>query len=218
MKYGAGRRHAEGPINIVIVDRSDLLAGGVARLLSPEDGDRGEEKDEAVRSALTALSPDVVLVRVSTSGPGTLELADRIAAAVPEANVIALAGASAEVAPGETAASARSAAEGSAGGGVPTPRQRSLDLDLDVPSTSQEPEAGAGVQKSPLAKLTPREKEILGLLADGVGGGHIARKLSLSPNTVRSHIQNIRAKLKVHSRLEAVTLAIRHGIRRSPPE
>lgn len=215
MKYGAGVGTRRGPINIVIVDRSDLLAGGVARLLSPEDGDRSEEKDEAVRSALTALSPDVVLVRVGTSGPGTLELADRIAAAVPEANVIALAGTPAEVAPGETTVPAGSAAERSAGGRFPTPRQRLLDLTMDESTTSREGKAGESVEESPLAKLTPRETEILVLLADGVGGGQIARKLSLSPNTVRSHIQNIRAKLRVHSRLEAVTLAIRHGIRRS---
>lgn len=58
-----------------------------------------------------------------------------------------------------------------------------------------------------LATLTPREREILGCLAEGSGRREaIASQLHLSANTVRTHLQSIMAKLGVHSTLEAVTL------------
>lgn len=60
--------------------------------------------------------------------------------------------------------------------------------------------------------LTPREREVLTVLARGNSTREIAELLTISPNTVRNHIQNILNKLQVHSRLEAVTLAIRHGL------
>jgi DNA-binding NarL/FixJ family response regulator len=61
-------------------------------------------------------------------------------------------------------------------------------------------------------RLTPRERDILALLAKGAGSADIARELGLSPNTIRTHVQNILTKLQVHSRLEAATFAVRHGL------
>ena len=61
-------------------------------------------------------------------------------------------------------------------------------------------------------ELTPREHDVLVLLVEGVGGPQIAKQLSISPNTVRTHVQSILTKLGVHSRLEAVAFARRHGI------
>jgi DNA-binding NarL/FixJ family response regulator len=61
-------------------------------------------------------------------------------------------------------------------------------------------------------QLTNREREILTLLSQGVPGPKLANLLHLSPNTVRTHIQSILAKLQVHSRLEAVAFAVRHGL------
>ena len=59
-----------------------------------------------------------------------------------------------------------------------------------------------------LASLTPRERAVLTCLAEGDGRREtIARQLHLSVNTVRTHLQNIMAKLEVHSALEAVALA-----------
>lgn len=60
--------------------------------------------------------------------------------------------------------------------------------------------------------LTPREKEVLALLIKGQRGPQIALNLDISPNTVRSHIQNILTKLQVSSRLEAAAFGVRHGI------
>jgi two-component system, NarL family, nitrate/nitrite response regulator NarL len=67
-----------------------------------------------------------------------------------------------------------------------------------------------------VSQLTPKEREVISLLSDGAGSGEIARVLEISPNTVRTHVQSILAKLQVHSRLEAVAFAARHGLVRRP--
>lgn len=65
----------------------------------------------------------------------------------------------------------------------------------------------------PLASLTPREREVLAYLAEGVGRREVAERMHLSANTVRSHLQNLMMKLEVHSTLEAVALARRAQLR-----
>lgn len=62
------------------------------------------------------------------------------------------------------------------------------------------------------AQLTPREREVLALLVQGADGRTIARSLSISRNTVRTHVQSVLTKLQVHSRLEAATFAVRYGL------
>ena len=61
------------------------------------------------------------------------------------------------------------------------------------------------------AGLTRREAEVLGLLADGLTQAQIAVQLTISATTVATHIQRILAKLGVHSRTQAVALAVRGG-------
>src|SRR4051812_34435347 len=56
--------------------------------------------------------------------------------------------------------------------------------------------------------LSPREREVLGLLARGLTGEQIAARLVLSPETVRTHIRNAREKLGASTRVEAVTMAL----------
>jgi DNA-binding NarL/FixJ family response regulator len=60
--------------------------------------------------------------------------------------------------------------------------------------------------------LSPRERQVLDLLAQGESKDAIAERLFLSTNTVRNHIQNILTKLGAHSRLEAVAAAAREGL------
>ena len=60
--------------------------------------------------------------------------------------------------------------------------------------------------------LTPRELEVLELMAQGLVNKQVARLLSLRLNTVRNHSQHILYKLRAHSRLEAVATAVRDGI------
>jgi len=57
-----------------------------------------------------------------------------------------------------------------------------------------------------LGLLTPRERQVLACLAEGVGRNQVAERLNLKANTVRTHLQNITAKLGFHSTLEAVAL------------
>ncbi len=77
------------------------------------------------------------------------------------------------------------------------------------PPTSQPPSPSPS--PCPLA-ITGREREILHLLASGTSTKAIAEKLFISPATARNHIHNILTKLEVRSRLEAVTLAMKHGL------
>jgi two-component system, NarL family, nitrate/nitrite response regulator NarL len=60
--------------------------------------------------------------------------------------------------------------------------------------------------------LTPRERECLVLLVAGLDTAAIARKLGVSPATVRTHIQSLLTKLGVHSRLEAASFAVRYRL------
>jgi DNA-binding NarL/FixJ family response regulator len=59
----------------------------------------------------------------------------------------------------------------------------------------------------PLGSLTPREREVLTYLAEGIGRREAAERMHLSAHTVRSHLQNLMAKLGVHTTLEAVAVA-----------
>jgi RNA polymerase sigma factor (sigma-70 family) len=62
-----------------------------------------------------------------------------------------------------------------------------------------------------LDDLTDREREILRLLAAGKRNDDIAKQLFISPQTVQTHVRNILGKLRVHSKLEAVAFAVKHG-------
>ena len=59
--------------------------------------------------------------------------------------------------------------------------------------------------------LTERENEILQLLAEGIRNDDIAQRLFISPQTVQTHVRNLLSKLQVHSKLEAVAFAVKHG-------
>jgi two-component system nitrate/nitrite response regulator NarL len=92
-----------------------------------------------------------------------------------------------------------------------------LDGQVVVPRRAARPVAGGRSPEEEHAfllatQLTVREREVLALLAEGLDGVDIARKLSVTKNTVRTHIQNILSKLQVHSRLEAAAFAVRYGI------
>jgi DNA-binding NarL/FixJ family response regulator len=80
-------------------------------------------------------------------------------------------------------------------GRVGSPVARTLDYEL----------SGAPV-------LTPREREILALLADGLGNKQIAARLGISTNTVKTHLELLFEKLDASSRTEAVTTAARLGL------
>ncbi len=65
---------------------------------------------------------------------------------------------------------------------------------------------------TPFSDLTPRETEILGLLAEGQSNKVIARNLGISDGTVKLHVKAILRKLEVHSRVEAAVMAVEYGM------
>ena len=67
--------------------------------------------------------------------------------------------------------------------------------------------------ESPFSTLTPRETEILGLLAEGQSNKAIARNLGISDGTVKLHVKAILRKLEVHSRVEAAVMAVQRGFK-----
>jgi two-component system NarL family response regulator len=73
-------------------------------------------------------------------------------------------------------------------------------------------EPAAPAEGTPLPELTRREIEILRRLTGGASTRTMAAELHVSPATVRNHVQNILAKLGVHSRLEAAAYATRHRL------
>jgi DNA-binding NarL/FixJ family response regulator len=79
-----------------------------------------------------------------------------------------------------------------------------------LPKVARERETRRDAQRL-LGQLTDREREILGELAKGMRNDDIASKLFISPQTVQTHVRNLLSKLDVHSKLEAVAFAVRHG-------
>jgi DNA-binding NarL/FixJ family response regulator len=67
-----------------------------------------------------------------------------------------------------------------------------------------------------IGRLTPREREILRTFAAGASTAEVAEAFGISPLTVQSHVKNILAKLGVHSKVEAVRIAWRHGLADAP--
>ncbi len=80
-------------------------------------------------------------------------------------------------------------------------------LRLAGQSREEEREARASIEQ-----ITPREREVLQALAEGLSNKEIAAKLHVSVDTERTHMMNILNKLNVHSRLQALLFAARHGI------
>lgn len=79
-------------------------------------------------------------------------------------------------------------------------------------------ESVAARDPSPFSELTPREGEILGLLAEGQSNKAIARNLGISDGTVKLHVKAILRKLGVHSRVEAAVIAVEQGLRSARTE
>ena len=77
--------------------------------------------------------------------------------------------------------------------------------------------SGALCCRRPASTLTPREKEIFALVAEGLTNPAIAKRLYLSAHTVRNHVARLCAKLGAHSKLEALAIAVRDGLI-DPPE
>jgi two-component system nitrate/nitrite response regulator NarL len=82
----------------------------------------------------------------------------------------------------------------------------------DLPDGRAEPARDSAPAASAPRLLTPRETEVVRLLTAGATSRTIAKRLNVSPATVRNHVQHILAKLGAHSRLEVVAYVLRHRL------
>ena len=73
-----------------------------------------------------------------------------------------------------------------------------------------------GDERRLVEPLTPRELEVLRALTDGLSTPEICERLYIAPNTLRTHVQNIMGKLRVHSKLEAVAFALKNRLVEPP--
>ena len=82
-----------------------------------------------------------------------------------------------------------------------------LTLAFEVRRAPTEP-----IHHKPDPRLTPRQREILELIASGLSTAEVARELTLSPETVRNHLRNASKELRAHTRVEAIATAQRLGL------
>ena len=99
----------------------------------------------------------------------------------------------------------------------PVDRHRDVDALIrrilaDSPAPQVEPSSGPAAAPEPTVPLTARELQVLRLLADGASTRDIADSLFISVTTTRNHVQSVLRKLDVHSKLEAVSLALRRHL------
>jgi DNA-binding NarL/FixJ family response regulator len=214
-------------VSLLICDDHKILTDALATMvgLDPElslVAAPVHTAEEAIDLAAEHL-PDVVLMDIEFKGGGMsgIQATRAIKEASPSTKVVVMtghnedrllveaveAGASGFLSKDEAADEVLHAAKAAAEGEVlidPT------DLTRLLAQVSREREEQRDAMKL-LNDLTDREREILGLLATGIRNEDIAKQLYISPQTVQTHVRNILGKLRVHSKLEAVSFAVKHG-------
>ncbi|HRN68960.1 MAG TPA: response regulator transcription factor [Promineifilum sp.] len=211
-------------IRLLLADDHAVVRSGLRLLLEAQPDlaiiGEAENGEEAIRRT-AELRPDVVLMDIEMPGMNGIEAARRIKAQSPGTSVLALtmyeddqyffemlrAGASGYVpkraAPDELASAIRAVSRGEvfihpslAGRLVQDYLQR---RDVEV-------------QEQPTGDLTPREQEVLTLIAQGLSNNEIADQLVISAKTVDRHRENIMRKLNLHNRVDLVKYALRKGL------
>jgi len=213
------------PIRVLIIDDHRMFADALQLLLGGEDdidmAAAASTAEEALEIAGTVL-PDVVLMDIDLPGIDGIEATRILRQRQPQARVVII---TAFQQPDVIA----SAIDAGASGYVPKTHaadelvgviRRAAAGEMVLPSKDIGAILGR-LQKvreirtdegQLVARLTPRELEVLQLLADGKSTAVIAQSLFISPRTVRSHVKSVLAKLGAHSKLEAVTMALRYGV------
>jgi DNA-binding NarL/FixJ family response regulator len=209
------------PIRVLLADDQRVVREGLEMLLGLLPGievvGTAADGEEAVRLAV-ARAADVVLMDVRMPRVDGIEATRRLAEARPAARVIALTTYADEP---TVLAALRAGARGyltkDAGAdeisrAIAAVARGEAALDSAV----QHHVLGAVVQGEAAAALpdglTPREAEVLTLIADGLSNGEIAERLVVSPATVKSHVNRVFAKIGARDRAQAVTYAYRNGL------
>ena len=219
----------DSPIRILLVDDQQLVRLGFRMVLEAEPdltvvGEAGDGA-EGVRLA-GELRPDVVLMDVRMPVLDGIEATRQIVDADPQARVIVLttfdldeyafgglrAGASGfllkDARPEELAAAVRAVAAGDAAVSGRVTRAM-LELFADRLPTGA---AGNSAGTDPAAALTPREREILVAMGEGLSNGEIGARFFLTESTVKTHVGRVLAKLQLRDRVHAVIFAYENGL------
>ena len=104
------------------------------------------------------------------------------------------------------------AVHAAAAGLVALPGDLAAELAGPTPAELDGRADGRAPQPAGAAPLTPREREVLAMMAEGLGNKSIARRLGISDHTVKTHVAGLFARLGVSSRTEAVTVGVRRGL------
>jgi DNA-binding NarL/FixJ family response regulator len=207
-----------GPIRVLIVEDHRVVAQGLAALINHQ-GDMtvvGEAGTVAeCVSAAAGLSPDVVLLDFRLPDGTGAEAAAAIREIRPEAKMIFLTredSDAARFAAVQSGASAFIHKSRAASEVVATIRDVARGRMLITPRTIAALLAKRRAADAQLESLTPREVEVLRLMAEGLSSRSVAAKLGISYTTVRTHIRSLGTKLGVHSKLEAVIKARELGL------
>lgn len=219
---------AANPIRVLIVDDHTLFRSGIKALLQRQPGFEvvGEAGDglEGVKRA-KSLKPDVVLLDLHMPGISGREAVQLINEEVPGTHVVMLTvSEDAEDLFDTLRAGARGyllknietdylvdAIQRVIGGEAVMAAQMTAKLVQGFRTLSS---GGGGEAEQPgdKEKLSPREREIVALLAKGASNKEMANTLSVAESTIKIHIQNIFKKLNLTSRVQVAVYAIEHGL------
>lgn len=216
-------------VRLLIADDNDLFREGLVSLLSRFDDvaviAEAHAGEEAVQQSL-AQRPDVILMDYMMPGIGGVEATRRIVAEAPDAAISMLTVSETDE---NVFAAVRAGARGyllksvdldtlhdailtlATGGTVVTPHlaTRLLDEFVRLTPAAREPSPAVNL-------LTEREREVLNLVAQGLGNREIAERLVIAENTVKVHLRNILDKLQLRNRQHAAAFAVQEGLV-SPP-
>lgn len=205
------------PIRIVIADDHPLFREGVFHSLASEPDltvvGQAETGEEALRLAAD-LVPDVVLLDIGMPGWGGLATVEKLSQACPATKVVMLTVFDDE---DRLLAAFKAGARGYVLKGLPARDLAHIVRLVAAGEVYVSPTLAAGMLReltskrpqSPLSELSEREREILGLVAEGLTNREIGERVHLAEKTIKHHMTNILGKLHVRSRVEAALLATR---------
>lgn len=207
-----------------MVDDHPVVRQGLRSFLSSREGIEvvGEAADgEAALEELRRVRPDVVLMDLVMPGEGGVAAIRRITTQYPEVRTLVLTSFSSEgdvipaVAAGAAGYLLKDVPPAELEAAVRAAHRREATLSPEVATRVMAEVARASTTTAELDGLTPREREVLRLLAAGRSNRALAAELYVSERTVKSHVSNILSKLRLADRTQAALWAVRHGL--GPP-
>lgn len=203
---------AQAPRRVLVVDDHVVLAELIARsageVLGAEWVAVAADVDEALSLAESARPDTVVMDAQLPSGDGVAVL-PRLRAVVPDARVIVL---TARPRPDRERVAFEAGAVGYLGKDAPLATLMDALRSATTGAPARDPRLRERADAATTKALSPREREVLGLLAEGRYVQEIAAELGLSLHTTRDYVKTILAKLGAGSQLEAVAVAAREGL------